>query len=211
LFSFFRKIHKVVDLVALVNFFHANCESCTSTPGLPMVALVGLDLVNMSTIMNILSKRQHIQDHANADKVIYYWGYSSRVVPCVNDAVSCSYLDSVYSSHTTSMLYSFVLWAVIGAFFIVLVLLRVARPTSKRQSQLNHSAEGSTVGESYSYRVWRAAHASAQRLLLPEGLLRWFGHVTRLQLLILTIITVYLTIFRYAKQISSQFRRKFPN
>jgi ferric-chelate reductase len=154
----------------------------------------------MSTIMSLLSKRGNIQDYENADKVIYYWGYASRVVPCANDAVTCEYLDFVYSSHITSVLYSFIMWYSIGGVLILLILIRVAKPKSRRQFQLSEMAvDAAAAKESLIYRARRGIQASFRKRLLPEGLVRWFGHVTRLQLLVLAILTGYLTIFRYSQ------------
>src|SRR5689334_2341726 len=75
---------------------------------------------------------RHIQDHTDGAQEKYYWGYPSRVVPCKNDPGSCAYLDGVYWMHTVSMLYTFILWAVIGALLLLIVLSRLFRPKRAR-------------------------------------------------------------------------------
>lgn len=150
----------------------------------------------MSATLNLPSKRQHIQDHAAATSVRVHWGYASRVIPCVNDAGTCEYLDQVYWMHDVSMLYTFIMWAVIGALLALFIFLRIIKPQSRRQPRLSiGAAEQAESGESSFYRAWRGIQATLRRALLPESLVGWFGRVTRLQLLILAIISGYLLIF----------------
>jgi ferric-chelate reductase len=140
--------------------------------------------------------RQHIQDHAAATNVVYHWGYASRVVPCANDAGSCAYLDAVYWMHDVSMLYTFIMWAVIGGLLGIFVFLRIIKPSSCQQPSLvDGSEQQSAYAESSFYRAWRGILAFFRRRLLPEGFTKIFGRVTRLQVLILAIICGYLTIF----------------
>ena len=161
----------------------------------------------------LLTKRQHIQDHAAATNVIYHWGYASRVVPCTNDVGSCEYLDAVYWMHVsisfprwpytnflvtqdTSMLYTFIMWAVIGALLAIFIFLRIIAPSARRRKVIQKGSEDQLEkGESTFYRAWRAIQASLRRRLLPESLVHVFGRVTRLQILTLAIISGYLLIF----------------
>lgn len=129
-----------------------------------------------------LHPRQHIQNHSSADHVKTYWGYPSRVVPCVNDKGTCEYLDAVYWMHTVSMLYTFILWAVIGGILFLILLLRFAKPRGE-------TAKGLWA------RVWKVIVLRKRRYLLPE--IRWnlFRYTTRLQVLILACLSIYLIIF----------------
>ena len=139
-----------------------------------------------------LISRQHIQDHDSAQSEKYYWGYPSRVVPCTNDPGSCEYLDGVYWMHTVSMLYTFILWAVIGGILLLIVLIRVFRPR-RRRTPCHHEQHSSR--QRILYRTWRSASSTSRHYLLPESLPRLFPNTTRLQILILATLCVYLTIF----------------
>ena len=149
-----------------------------------------------SLLTRVLNKRQHIQDHASATNVVYHWGYASRVVPCTNDVGSCEYLDGVYWMHDVSMLYTFIMWAVIAALIAIFVFIRVIAPSARKRSLATKSSEEQVEeGEPAFYRAWRGTQASLRRRLLPEGLVKVFGRVTRLQILTLAIISGYLLIF----------------
>jgi hypothetical protein len=129
---------------------------------------------------------RHIQDHTNASSEIYYWGYATRVFPCTNDKGSCEYLDAVYWMHTVSMLYTFIMWAVIGGILLFFVLGRLFGP---------HRKNSRHPKQSYLYRSYRSVSTAGRRYLLPESYPKLFPNTTRLQVLILAIIVVYLTVF----------------
>ncbi|KAF2839446.1 hypothetical protein M501DRAFT_1004080 [Patellaria atrata CBS 101060] len=140
---------------------------------------------------------RHIQDHSSAQNLIPHWGYSSRVWPCQNDPGSCEYLDAVYWMHDVSMLYSFILWAVVGGILFVWVLCRLVEPQSNQtkslkdmQGQTNRGNPQGTV-----YRAYRFTTTALRRWLLPESLRSVFGRVSRLQLLVLVTLAGYLLIF----------------
>jgi hypothetical protein len=78
-----------------------------------------------------LQERAHIQDHSSAKVLQGHWGYPDRVLPCTNDAGSCEYLDGVYWMHDVSMLFTFILWAVIGGILLIVIAFRRLNPTSK--------------------------------------------------------------------------------
>ncbi|PGH11504.1 hypothetical protein AJ79_04879 [Helicocarpus griseus UAMH5409] len=140
--------------------------------------------------------RRHIQDHDAAESSVPHWGYPSRVVPCVNDPGSCAYLDAVYWMHDVSMLYTFIMWAVIGGLLFIILAFRVANPRNSRRprSKAELESQNVTKGSSFS-RAWGAISAWTRRYLLPESLVYFFGHVTRLQIVILCAMLVYLLIF----------------
>lgn len=131
----------------------------------------------------LLHKRQHIQDHSQANTK--YWGYPSRVLPCTKDVGTCEYLDAVYGMHETSMLYTFILWGVILSILLLWSLFRIWRagPPSHGPSSLISLVQDK-------------ATRIKTRYLLPDAPMRsLFGRVSRLQLAILTAISIYLTIF----------------
>jgi hypothetical protein len=138
-----------------------------------------------------LFARQHIQDHSSAKNVKYYWGYPSRVVPCQNDKGSCEYLDGVYWMHTVSMLYTFIMWAVIGGILLCIVLARLLRP-NREARKFQHEEPRR---QSFLYRSWRSVSSGSRRYTLSENLPSLFPNTTRLQILILVTLCVYLTIF----------------
>jgi ferric-chelate reductase len=141
---------------------------------------------------------RHIQDFSVDSELEYHWGYASRQVPCLNDAGSCAYLDAVYHEHDLGMMYTFILWAVICGLLFLWVLGRklfpLSRVTAPSKEQL---LEDSRPKQNSFYRFGTAAKAFGRRHLLPESLTGFFGHTTRLQIGILTIIIAYLTIFTF--------------
>jgi len=131
---------------------------------------------------NALAAR-HIQNDADVEYTIDYWGYAVRNFPCTNDAGSCEYLDSVYGNHQTSMIFTFIFWAVLGAILLAILVSRLVRPRRKdgaRQSLL--------------YRLVRLTSSTVRRHLMPECS-KVFRYTTRLQVLILALLCVYLTVF----------------
>ncbi|KAL2832624.1 ferric reductase like transmembrane component-domain-containing protein [Aspergillus cavernicola] len=145
----------------------------------------------------MLSPR-HIQDFSIDSELEYHWGYASRQVPCVNDAGSCAYLDAVYHEHDLGMLYTFILWAVICGILFLWVLGRhlfpLTRVTAPSKDQL---LEDSRPRQNAFYRLGTSIKAFSRRYLLSESLTSVFGHTTRLQILILAILSGYLTIFTF--------------
>lgn len=147
--------------------------------------------------MDSLVRRQHIQ-HADAEsKLEPHWGYANRILPCTNDHGTCEYLDGVYWMHDTSMLYTFIMWAVIGFLLISAIGIRLVKPSGKRVTMSSTEGEGqkNESSPSAAYRTWRSIQASTRKWLLPEGFVKFFGHVTKLQLLVLFILSAYLIVF----------------
>ncbi|KAK6381014.1 hypothetical protein LTS17_005215 [Exophiala oligosperma] len=127
---------------------------------------------------------RHIQNMSDAKTLQHHWGYADRAVPCTNDAGSCSYLDSVYHSHDLGMLYCGILWAtILGIFFIWAVARRLSSASQKSPNTVR--------------RVQRTVASFSRHYLLPDCLRTLFGRVTRLQVLVLFILTVYLTIWTF--------------
>ncbi|PBP18615.1 ferric-chelate reductase [Diplocarpon rosae] len=141
----------------------------------------------------------HIQVHTDDSYYVPHWGYAKRTLPCTNDAGTCEYLDAIYWMHDVSMLYTFIMWAVIGGILAIFMLGRfvLPRPTgSRKRGELEKQQQmrGSSTSSAY-YRATRGFQAAVRRCLLPERWVKVFGNVTSLQVLILVIILVYLLIF----------------
>lgn len=139
---------------------------------------------------------RHIQDYSSADSLEPHWGYFSRVLPCTNDAGSCEYLDVVYWMHDVSMLYTFIMWAVIvGILFIWAFYIRVAPSRRQLSTNPHHNDAVAAPRQSWFYRSTRSMQVALRRHLLPESLIGIFGRVTRLQVLVLAILSGYLLVF----------------
>jgi NAD(P)H-flavin reductase len=140
----------------------------------------------------------HIQNMSEAASLKTHWGYPSRVVPCSNDPGSCEYLDSVYGGHDISMLYSFILWAVIGGILFIWGIGRHFMPSRRPPTIASKDdAESPARPQSFLYRLSRSSKALIRRYLLPESLTSIFGRTTRIQVLILIILSGYLIIFTF--------------
>lgn len=145
-------------------------------------------------IMSFSIQPRHIQEADSNSTLVPHWGYASRVLPCTNDVGSCEYLDAIYWMHDTSMLYTFVLWAVIGFVFLTAIALRLFKPVLTAPKTLGSESKTLPASSSY-YRAWRGIGGTLSKKLLPESFVGFFGHVTRLQLLLLAILFGYLLIF----------------
>ncbi|RAL15794.1 ferric reductase family protein [Aspergillus homomorphus CBS 101889] len=133
----------------------------------------------------------HIQDFSQGSALEEHWGYVARQIPCTKDAGTCAYLDATYHGHDVSMLYSFILWAVIvGILFLWALggrLIRIDRATTVPSPKTTH--------QSAAYRLSRTIQAAIRRHLLPEAWPWVFGHTTRLQVLIFLILSGHLLVF----------------
>ncbi|PWY83355.1 hypothetical protein BO70DRAFT_386813 [Aspergillus heteromorphus CBS 117.55] len=148
---------------------------------------------------------RHIQDFSSDSTLEYHWGYVARQVPCTKDAGTCAYLDAVYHDHDISMLYSFILWAVIVGILFLWAVGRHFIQFNRNRSTASSSSpkldseplEPSASPQGAAYRLSRTVRAAVRRHLLPEtDTLSWvFGHTTRLQLLVFLILSAYLLIF----------------
>ena len=168
--------------------------SCQEDFGFNFLYALSACVQFLETIMSSFFHPRHIQEADNTSTRVPHWGYASRVLPCTNDAGSCQYLDAVYWMHDTSMLYTFILWGVIGFAFMVAIALRFLKPASKAPRTIVSEDKDPAASNSY-YRVWRGIQGSIRKVLLPESFVGFFGHVTRLQLLVLAILLFYLLIF----------------
>lgn len=137
----------------------------------------------MISFKDSLSAR-HIQNFSEGGAVEYHWGYANRQVPCTNDAGSCAYLDVVYHSHDLGMLYSGIIWAtILGLLFFWAIY--------------NFSKSGSNEAPGFFARARNALGAYQRQYLLPEFARPIFGRTTRTQILVLAVLTGYLTVFSF--------------
>jgi ferric-chelate reductase len=161
---------------------------------------------------------RHIQNFSEASSLEPHWGYADRAVPCTSDPGSCAYLDVVYSAHDRGMVYSGAFWLTIGGILLVWALGRrifpAREPHDELIAQLSHQQrqqqkQPSTTLESQPpyprprptstlTRTWRTLLTTLRRHTLPTTPLRpLFGTTTRLQLLILAFLTLYLTLWSF--------------
>lgn len=144
---------------------------------------------------------RHIQNHSEASSLEPHWGYADRVVPCTNDAGSCEYLDNVYWSHDVGMIYMGILWCTIAGILLVWAIGRHLFPEKRAGQQLG------TVVDSHESSVEAPCHVLARlrqsfdayrrAYLLPESVRSIFGPTTRLQVLILAVLSGYLIIWTF--------------
>ncbi|KAK5942354.1 hypothetical protein PMZ80_004917 [Knufia obscura] len=150
----------------------------------------------MASAMMHLTPR-HIQNMSEATAVTHHWGYGDRMVPCTNDAGSCEYLDVVYRAHDLGMLYCGIIWATfVGILFIWSIYnWSSAKPTETLDSLFDAEKSAMTVS---TIGRWQRSIASYRRqYLLPEFARPIFGRTTRLQVLVLAVLTGYLAVFSF--------------
>ncbi|KAI1774345.1 ferric reductase NAD binding domain-containing protein [Hypoxylon cercidicola] len=152
----------------------------------------------MATMENHLAAR-HIQNFSEAASLEKHWGYVDRAVPCTNDAGSCAYLDQVYGSHDLSMVYSGILWAIIGGLLLLWTIARRVFPSPRADEVPSGAVDAERAAKTISRRsrVRMTAESLIRRYLLPDSVRSIFGRTTRLQVLILAVLAAYLLIFSF--------------
>ncbi|KAM7211479.1 Ferric reductase like transmembrane component domain containing protein [Rhypophila decipiens] len=148
-----------------------------------------------------LTARAHIQNFSAASQLEPHWGYADRVIPCVVDAGSCEYLDAVYGGHDIGMLYMGIFWSSVLGILLVWAVARRCfdAASSSPSSSTTASPESQTVPRDSSLTRLRNTIAGfARRSFLPNAPVSIFGHTTRLQVLVLGILTAYLAILTFA-------------
>ncbi|KAI6081838.1 ferric reductase NAD binding domain-containing protein [Hypoxylon rubiginosum] len=143
---------------------------------------------------------RHIQNFSEASSLEKHWGYVDRAVPCTNDAGSCAYLDQVYGSHDLSMVYSGILWAIIGGILLLWTIGRRVFTSPRADEVPSGTVDAERVAKTISRRsrVRMTAESLIRRYLLPDSVRFIFGRTTRLQVLILAVLAAYLFIFSFA-------------
>ncbi|KAI1371389.1 ferric reductase NAD binding domain-containing protein [Hypoxylon crocopeplum] len=152
----------------------------------------------MATMENQLAAR-HIQNFSEASSLEKHWGYVDRAVPCTNDAGSCAYLDQVYGSHDLSMLYSGILWAIIGGVLLLWTIGRRVFPSPRADEVAPDTVDNERLAKMIDRRsrLRRTAATVTRRYLLPDSVRLIFGRTTRLQVLTMTALAGYLLIFSF--------------
>ncbi|KAM0271870.1 hypothetical protein ACHAQH_008955 [Verticillium albo-atrum] len=144
---------------------------------------------------------------------VWHYGYHPRTLPCTADQANCDYLDALWEANDLGMVYSGILWLIAGAVLLFIavgrrsLVSRRARPfvftsasdkAEDESSPLAGAQHANTLTSSAIVsRPLRAAAATARSYLLPDSVRFIFGRTTRLQVLILTILVIYLTIFSF--------------
>ncbi|KAI0159966.1 ferric reductase NAD binding domain-containing protein [Hypoxylon sp. FL1284] len=152
----------------------------------------------MATVENQLAAR-HIQDLNTAASLEKHWGYVDRAVPCTNDPGSCAYLDQVYGAHDLTMVYTGIMWAIIGGILLLWTIGRRVFPTPRADEVPSGAVDSERLTKMISRRsrVRMTAESLVRRYLLPDSARFIFGRTTRLQVLILTVLAAYLLIFSF--------------
>ena len=140
---------------------------------------------------------RHIQNFSEAASLEPHWGYADRAVPCTNDAGSCEYLDVVYHSHDLGMLYAGIFWATIGGILLVWAIGRRFFPSVRSNYIPTQPGEQPLPPRSTAHRLRSSIASYSRRYLLPDFARPIFGRTTRLQVLILVILTSYITIWTF--------------
>lgn len=116
------------------------------------------------------------------------------------DCLLGEYLDVVYGAHDQGMIFVAIMWAVLLALFFGYGIGWRLIP-SRQSAPFKSEGESESSSRSHqrpSHRLANSFSASLRHYLLPNTFLRSiFGRVTRLQVLILTILSMYLTIFTF--------------
>ncbi|KAI1495468.1 ferric reductase like transmembrane component-domain-containing protein [Biscogniauxia marginata] len=137
---------------------------------------------------------RHIQNMSEADYLEPHWGYLDRSLPCTNDPGSCAYLDQVYQSHDLGMLYSGILWATIGGIlFLWAIGRRILLSARVGPAGLGNGVDNRASME----RLGRTIATHSRHFLLPDAMQPIFGRTTRLQVLILAVLSGYLLIWSF--------------
>lgn len=140
----------------------------------------------------------HIQNFSDASSLEPHWGYADRVIPCTNDAGSCKYLDVVYHSHDLGMLYAGIFWATIAGILFIWTLARRLFPSRRADEEyLVPVRETASRPPGGIERLKRATLAYSRRYLLPDFSRPIFGRTTRVQVLVLLVLTGYLAVWSF--------------
>ncbi|KAI8220959.1 Ferric/cupric reductase transmembrane component 2 [Colletotrichum sp. SAR 10_86] len=163
-----------------------------------------------SLLHGVFRRQGYQSQNISNGGVVDYWGYAGRVVPCTNDAGTCEYFESVYGGHERGMLYTGIIWATLGGILFAWAIGRhIWGPPSGAEaivmSTITKSASGEerknpnveSSGPGGLRRLRAAATATCRYYTLPESMRFVFGRTTRLQVLILAMLTIYLAIFSF--------------
>lgn len=160
----------------------------------------------------VLLAARHVQNFSDTEGSTLepHWGYADRIMPCKNDAGSCAYLDLVYGAHDLSMLYSGIFWAALAGILLLWAVGRRVFPSptadeaiishyNNNKSTTNSKAESQAGTQTIGgiEKLKRSVSSFRRAYLLPDFSPRLLGHVTRLQVLVLLVLSGYLTVFSF--------------
>ncbi|GIC87609.1 ferric reductase family protein [Aspergillus udagawae] len=146
----------------------------------------------------MLSSRAHSMDIPHSGPgVEHHWGYYNRQLPCTSDKGKCAYLDTVYHSHDLSVLYSAILWGVILGILLLCALRRLIRVRRTSHMSSQDAETEKTLPQSFIYRMHQSLKSVYHRHFLRGWFPGLFGHTTGFNILVLVILTAYLTIFSF--------------
>ncbi|KAL0936045.1 ferric reductase transmembrane component 2 [Colletotrichum truncatum] len=153
----------------------------------------------MDTSSHLVARQGYQSQNISEGSLVNYWGYAARVLPCTNDPGTCEYFEVVYGSHAVGMTYTGILWATIGGILLILAIGRHlwASPRAAETIPGVVDDEKSSAAASSTTRFTRAVAALRRQHLLPDSVRFIFGRTTRLQVLILVILTGYLTLWSF--------------
>ncbi|KAI8292820.1 Ferric/cupric reductase transmembrane component 2 [Colletotrichum sp. SAR 10_98] len=163
-----------------------------------------------SLLRGVFRRQGYQSQNISNGGVVDYWGYAGRVVPCTNDAGTCEYFESVYGGHERGMLYTGIIWATLGGILFVWAIGRhiwgppsgaeavvVSTITKFASGEERRRPNAESPGAGGLRRLRAAATATCRYYTLPESMRFVFGRTTRLQVLILAMLTIYLAIFSF--------------
>ncbi|KAJ0332583.1 hypothetical protein COL922a_011252 [Colletotrichum nupharicola] len=163
-----------------------------------------------SLLPGVFRRQGYQSQNISNGGVVDYWGYAGRVVPCTNDAGTCEYFESVYGGHERGMLYTGIIWATLGGILFVWAIGRhIWGPPSGAEAVIMSTTTKSASGQERKKpnvespsagglrRLRAAVTATCRYYTLPESMRFVFGRTTRLQVLILAMLTIYLAIFSF--------------
>ncbi|KAM0277346.1 hypothetical protein ACHAQH_005862 [Verticillium albo-atrum] len=153
----------------------------------------------MEASSQLVARQGYQSQNVSEGSLVDYWGYAVRVLPCANDPGTCEYFEVVYGSHAVGMKYTGVLWATLGGILLILAVGRHfwASPKAAQTVPGVVQDEKSRAASSSATRFARAVAAVRRRHLLPDSIRFIFGRTTRLQVLILVVLTGYLALFSF--------------
>ncbi|PSR99072.1 ferric reductase NAD binding domain-domain-containing protein [Coniella lustricola] len=150
-----------------------------------------------------LGARAHIQNFtdANASNTQHHWGYADRIVPCTSDAGSCEYLDVVYHAHDVGILCTGIFWAsILGILLIWGIWHRASlarRYNEAAMATIIEESQRARSGVAGVGRLRQSLSSLRRHFLLPDFAPRVLGHVTRLQVTVLLVLSAYLAILSF--------------
>jgi hypothetical protein len=147
---------------------------------------------SLSSVSRLLRRQGHQTQDITKGGLVDYWGYAVRVLPCANDEGTCEYFEAIYTGHETGILYSGIIWATIGGILLFWAIGRHfwAPPRASEVPASLSDIKDSATRTAGGLRKLRSVLAVLTRsYTLPESMRLIFGRTTRLQILILGLLT----------------------